>query len=58
VPPIEDDLGGSIVLTAKGKGLGAEKLIPPAALTGWAVDTRNKGPALRSEIVLFQCDEA
>ena len=58
MPPIEDESGGPIGPTAKGKGLRAEKLIPSAAVTGWAVDTLNNGPVLRSEIVLFQCDEA
>ena len=38
--------------------LGAETLIPSAALAGWAVDTLNKGPVLRSEIVFFQRDKA
>jgi hypothetical protein len=34
------------------KGLGAEKLIPSAALTGWAMDTLDKATMLRSKIVL------
>jgi hypothetical protein len=44
--------------TARGKGLGAEKPIPSTALTGWAVDTLNKGSVLRSRIVVLQQDEA
>ena len=44
--------------SARGKGLGAEKLALSAALTGWAVDTLNKGPVLRSKIVVLQQDEA
>ena len=44
--------------SARSKGVGAEKLIPSAAWTGWAVDTPNKGPVLRSKIVLFQQSEA
>jgi hypothetical protein len=38
--------------------LGAEKLIPSAASTGWAVDTLKRGPALRSKIVVLQQDKA
>jgi hypothetical protein len=38
--------------------LGAETLIPSAALAGWAVDTLNKGPVLRLKIVVLQQDEA
>jgi len=44
--------------SARGKGLGAEKPILSAAFTGWAVDTLNEGPVLRSRIVLFQQEEA
>ncbi len=43
---------------AKGKGSGAEKLIPSAALTGWAVDIGNTRPMLRPKIVFFQSHKA
>jgi hypothetical protein len=56
--PIEDGLAWSTGPTARGKGLGAEKLVLSAALTGWAVDTLNKGPVLGSKIVLLQRDKA
>ena len=42
----------------EGQGLGAEKLILSAVSTGRAVDTLNKGPVLRSKIVLLQQDKA
>jgi hypothetical protein len=42
----------------EGQGLGAKTLIPSAASTAWAVDTLNKGPVLRSKIVLLQQDAA
>jgi RecA/RadA recombinase len=58
LPPTEDELGWSTGPTARGKGLGAEKLILSAVSTGRAVDTLNKGPALRSKIVLPQQDKA
>ncbi len=55
--PIEGGPGGPTGPPAKGKGLGAEKLIPSAASTGWAVDTLNEGPVLRSKIVPYQRDK-
>jgi hypothetical protein len=58
LPPIENGPGWFTGPTARGKGLGAEKLIPFAALTGWAVDTLNRGPVLRPNIEHFQQDEA
>ncbi len=58
LPPIEDELQWSTGPVARDKGLGAEKPIPSAAFTGWAMDTLNGGPMLRSEIVLFQRGEA
>jgi hypothetical protein len=43
---------------ARGKGLGAKTLILSAVSTGRAVETLNKGPVLRSKIVLPQRDKA
>jgi hypothetical protein len=43
--------------TGRGKGLGAEKLTV-GNLDRLAVETLNKGPALRSKIVLLQQDKA
>ncbi len=42
----------------EGQGLGGEELDPVRGLDRLAVDTGNKGPVLRSEIVLFQRGEA
>ena len=42
----------------EGQGLGGGEADPVGNLDRLAVDTLNKGPVLRSEIVLFQQDRA